>query len=70
MADGGIRDSHTCIYDYSSGYPDIEPYATGLLDTGDGNLVYWETCGNPDGVPVLIVHAAAGRLYEQIANPA
>jgi hypothetical protein len=37
-------------------YPDIEPYETGLLDTGDGNLVYWEACGNPDGVPALIVH--------------
>ena len=34
-------------------YPDIEPYETGLLGTGDGNLVYWETCGNPDGVPAL-----------------
>jgi proline iminopeptidase len=31
------------------GYPDIEPYETGLLDAGDGNLVYWETCGNPGG---------------------
>ena len=28
-------------------YPDIEPYETGLLDTGDGNLVDGETCGNP-----------------------
>ena len=37
-------------------YPDIEPYETGLLETGDGNLVYWEACGNPDGVPALIVH--------------
>ena len=41
-------------------YPDIEPYQTGLLDTGDGNLVYWETCGNPDGVPALIVHGGPG----------
>ena len=41
-------------------YPDIEPYDTGLLDTGDGNLVYWETCGNPDGVPALIVHGGPG----------
>jgi proline iminopeptidase len=41
-------------------YPDIEPYATGLLDTGDGNLVYWETCGSPDGVPALIVHGGPG----------
>ncbi len=41
-------------------YPDIEPYETGLLDTGDGNLVYWEACGNPDGVPALIVHGGPG----------
>jgi proline iminopeptidase len=41
-------------------YPDIEPHETGLLDTGDGNLVYWETCGNPDGVPVLRVHGGPG----------
>jgi proline iminopeptidase len=41
-------------------YPDIEPYETGLLDTGDGNLVYWETCGNPEGVPALIVHGGPG----------
>ena len=41
-------------------YPDIEPYETGLLNTGDGNLVYWETCGNPDGVPALIVHGGPG----------
>lgn len=41
-------------------HPPIEPYRTGLLDTGDGNLVYWETCGNPDGVPVLVVHGGPG----------
>jgi proline iminopeptidase len=41
-------------------YPDIEPYETGLLDTGDGNLVYWETCGNPVGLPALIVHGGPG----------
>src|SRR5690242_14908488 len=41
-------------------YPDAEPYETGLLDTGDGNLVYWEACGNPDGIPALIVHGGPG----------
>ena len=30
-------------------FPPIEPYDHGLLDVGDGNLVYWETCGNPAG---------------------
>ncbi|HUZ54646.1 MAG TPA: prolyl aminopeptidase [Streptosporangiaceae bacterium] len=41
-------------------YPPIEPHETGMLDTGDGNLVYWETCGNPNGMPVLIVHGGPG----------
>ncbi len=41
-------------------YPPIEPYETGLLDTGDGNRVYWEACGNPSGLPVLIVHGGPG----------
>ena len=41
-------------------YPPIEPYETGMLDTGDGNFIYWETCGNPDGVPALVVHGGPG----------
>lgn len=28
-------------------HPPIEPYETGMLDAGDGNLIYWEACGNP-----------------------
>ena len=41
-------------------YPDIEPYESGLLDTSDGNLIYWETCGNPRGKPVLVLHGGPG----------
>jgi proline iminopeptidase len=41
-------------------HPPIEPYATGMLDVGDGNAVYWETCGNPDGKPALVVHGGPG----------
>ncbi|MEO7731116.1 MAG: prolyl aminopeptidase [Kofleriaceae bacterium] len=40
--------------------PPIEPYDHGLLDTGDGNLVYWEVCGNPDGKAALVVHGGPG----------
>jgi proline iminopeptidase len=40
--------------------PPIEPYETGMLDTGDGNFIYWEACGNPDGVPALVVHGGPG----------
>ena len=41
-------------------FPPIEPYDHGLLDVGDGNLVYWETCGNPAGKPALVVHGGPG----------
>ncbi|MDX6678327.1 MAG: proline iminopeptidase [Solirubrobacteraceae bacterium] len=41
-------------------YPPIEPYEHGRLDVGDGNLVYWEACGNPAGKPALVVHGGPG----------
>jgi proline iminopeptidase len=41
-------------------YPHIEPYEHGMLDVGDGHLVYWEVCGNPDGKPALAVHGGPG----------
>ena len=41
-------------------YPPIEPYDSGMLDVGDGNLVYWEVCGNPGGKPALVVHGGPG----------
>ena len=41
-------------------YPEIEPYDHGMLDVGDGNRVYWEVCGNPDGKPALVLHGGPG----------
>lgn len=41
-------------------FPEIEPYDSGMLDVGGGDAVYWETCGNPDGVPALVVHGGPG----------
>lgn len=41
-------------------FPPIEPYATGMLDVGDGQLVYWEQSGNPDGKPVVMLHGGPG----------
>lgn len=41
-------------------YPPIEPYESGMLDVGDGNSVYWEAVGNPDGLPALVVHGGPG----------
>ena len=41
-------------------YPKIEPYEHGMLDVGDGNRIYWEVCGNPDGKPALVLHGGPG----------
>jgi proline iminopeptidase len=41
-------------------YPEIEPYAHGVLQVSDGDLVYWETCGNPHGKPALVLHGGPG----------
>lgn len=42
-------------------YPPIEPYDQGMLDVGDGNFVYWETSGNPDGKPAVMLHGGPGQ---------
>ncbi|HXW43671.1 MAG TPA: prolyl aminopeptidase [Streptosporangiaceae bacterium] len=42
-------------------FPPIEPYDHGFLDVGDGNLVYWEACGNPAGKPAVMVHGGPGQ---------
>ncbi len=41
-------------------YPEIEPYEHGMLDVGDGQRVYWEVCGNPDGKPAVFLHGGPG----------
>jgi proline iminopeptidase len=44
----------------SQAYPPIGPYDQGMLEVGDGNLLYWETSGNPDGKPALVLHGGPG----------
>ncbi|GGX23379.1 prolyl aminopeptidase [Streptomyces chryseus] len=41
-------------------FPPIAPYAHGFLDVGDGNQIYWEATGNPDGKAALCVHGGPG----------
>ena len=41
-------------------YPESEPYEHGMLDVGDGNCLYWEVCGNPDGKPAVVLHGGPG----------
>ncbi len=44
----------------SARYPEIGPYAQGMLDVGDGQLIHWAVCGNPDGKPAVVVHGGPG----------
>ncbi len=41
-------------------YPPIEPYATGMLDVGDGQFIYWEASGNPEGKAAVALHGGPG----------
>jgi proline iminopeptidase len=54
-------------------YPPVEPYEHGMLDVGDGNLVYWEACGNPEGKPAVVMHggpgSGAGSFWRRLFDP-
>jgi proline iminopeptidase len=41
-------------------YPPIDPFDQRMLDVGDGHRVYVEQCGNPDGIPVVVLHGGPG----------
>lgn len=41
-------------------YPPVEPFDQRVLDMGDGHRIYVEQCGNPQGVPVLVLHGGPG----------
>ncbi len=54
-------------------YPDIQPYAQGHLDTGDGHHIYWELCGNPQGKPAVFLHGGPGSgcspMHRRLFDP-
>ncbi|MGO4914569.1 prolyl aminopeptidase [Pseudogemmobacter sp. W21_MBD1_M6] len=41
-------------------YPPIDPFDQRMLDVGDGHRIYVEQCGNPDGMPVVVLHGGPG----------
>lgn len=55
-------------------YPPIEPYRSGYLPVDDVHTLYWEECGNPQGVPVLFLHGGPGAglspSHRQFFDPA
>lgn len=41
-------------------YPAIEPYETGMLEVGDGHVVYYERVGTPGAKPAVFLHGGPG----------
>jgi proline iminopeptidase len=41
-------------------YPPIDPFDQRMLDVGDGHKVYLEQSGNPNGIPVVVLHGGPG----------
>lgn len=41
-------------------FPPIEPIASGMLQVDRLHMLYWEECGNRDGIPVVFLHGGPG----------
>jgi len=42
-----------------------EPYDSGMLDAGEGQQVYWECHGNPNGRPAIYFHGRPGSGFSR-----
>lgn len=45
---------------YRTLYPPIEPYASGMLDVGEGHSLYWERVGTRGAKPAVFLHGGPG----------
>lgn len=54
-------------------FPPIEPYAQGMLPLDALHTMYWETSGNPEGIPVVFLHGGPGAgssiAHRQLFDP-
>ncbi len=41
-------------------FPPVDPYDQRMLDVGEGHRIYVEQCGNPLGLPVIVLHGGPG----------
>ena len=41
-------------------FPPIKPFSSDILSTTDNHKIYFEQCGNPKGVPVIVLHGGPG----------
>jgi proline iminopeptidase len=57
---GGERVGEVAMTTLRDLYPEIEPYASGRVAVDDLHSLYWEECGNPQGIPVIFLHGGPG----------
>lgn len=54
-------------------FPPLQANRSGMLPVDDRHTLYWEECGNPQGVPVLFLHGGPGGgispRHRQFFNP-
>ena len=54
-------------------WPEIEPFQTGFLKVSDIHEIYYELSGNPEGIPVFVIHGGPGAgcspKMRQFFNP-
>lgn len=54
-------------------FPSIEPHDQGYLPALEGHEIYFEQCGNPQGLPVVFLHGGPGSgcsaRHRQLFNP-
>ncbi|TDS95265.1 prolyl aminopeptidase [Pelagimonas phthalicica] len=41
-------------------YPPLDPFDQRMMEVGDGHVIYVEQSGNPDGIPVIVLHGGPG----------
>lgn len=41
-------------------FPAITPYSSGFLEVDSQHNIYWEQSGNPEGVPIVLLHGGPG----------
>ncbi len=55
-------------------FPPIEPWRRGWLAVGHGHAIYFEQCGNPRGLPLVVLHGGPGSgcspRMRQLFDPA